>query len=66
MKATVNWFSKVKGYGFAKIEGIEGDVMVHQSVIAMDGYRFLKPNQEITIVGTEQTDRGLRAVKVEV
>lgn len=66
MKATVNWFSKVKGFGFATAEGVSEDIMVHQSVIAMDGYRFLKPNQEITIVGTEQTDRGLRAVKVEV
>lgn len=66
MKATVKWFSKVKGFGFAEVDGIEGDIMVHQSVILMDGYRFLKPNQEITIHGTEQSERGLRAVKVEV
>lgn len=64
--AKVKWFSKVKGFGFAIVEGFEQDVMVHQSVIAIDGYRFLKPNQEITIVGVESTDNGMRAMRVEV
>ncbi|AGH57576.1 cold shock protein [Pseudoalteromonas phage pYD6-A] len=66
LTAKVTWFSKVKGFGFATAEGVEGDIMVHQSVIAMDGYRFLKPNQEITIEGTEKTERGLRASKIIV
>lgn len=66
MAATVKWFSKVKGFGFANVEGIEEDIMVHQSAIEMEGYRFLKPNQEITIEGTEKTERGLRASKIIV
>lgn len=64
--ATVNWFSKLKGFGFATAEGIEGDIMVHQSVIDMEGYRFLKPDQKITIEGIETTERGMRALKVVV
>ncbi len=66
MLAKVKWFSKVKGFGFAEVEGREGDIMVHQSVIDMEGYRFLKPNQEITIEGVEDTENGSRAVKVLV
>ena len=64
--AKVKWFSKVKGFGFAVVEDSEKDIMVHQSVLAMEGYRFLKPNQEITIVGVETTENGMRALKVEV
>lgn len=66
MQATVKWFSKVKGFGFATVEGMDEDVMVHQSVIDMEGYRFLKPNQEITIEGLDETDNGKRALKVIV
>ncbi|APC46110.1 cold shock protein [Vibrio phage vB_VspP_pVa5] len=64
MKAVVEWFNRTRGYGFAKVEGIESDVLLHQSVITMEGFRFLKPGQEITIEGLEETDKGQRALKI--
>ena len=63
IKATVAWFNRTRGYGFASVEG-QDDILLHQSVIEMEGFRYLKPNQEITIEGTEQTDKGLRALKI--
>lgn len=66
MQAVVKWFSKVKGYGFAVSEEVEGDILVHQSVIEMDGFRYLEPEQEITIDGVESTDNGTRALKINV
>lgn len=64
MQATVIWFNRTRGYGFAKAEGIQSDVLLHQSVIKMDGFRFLKPGQVITIEGLEETDNGMRALKI--
>lgn len=66
VKATVQWFDRTKGYGFATAEGQEKDVLLHQSVIEMSGFRFLKPNQDILIEGFEATDKGQRALKIIV
>ena len=66
MKATVKWYSKVKGFGFANSKELEGDILVHQSVIDMEGFRYLKPDQEIVIDGLESTEYGVRALKVLV
>lgn len=66
MAAKVKWFSKAKGFGFATVEGVEGDVMLHQSTIDMEGYRYLSANQEITIEGIKDTDSGKRALKISV
>ena len=64
INATVKWFSKVKGYGFAVSEDFDGDILVHQSVIDMEGYRYLKPDQPIVVEGYDVTDNGARALKV--
>jgi CspA family cold shock protein len=66
LKGLVKWFSKDKGFGFAEVEGIEGDVMLHQSAIEMEGFRYLKAKQEILVDGTEVTDNGVRAVKIQL
>ena len=65
-KAVVQWFDRTKGYGFASVEGVEQDVLLHQSVIVMEGFRYLKPKQEIVIEGLEDTDKGQRALKIIV
>lgn len=64
LKGQVEWFNRTRGYGFAKVEGVESDVLLHQSVITMEGFRFLKPGQEILIEGLEDTDKGQRALKI--
>lgn len=64
MHATVEWFNRTRGFGFAKAEGTESDVLLHQSVIEMGGFRYLKPGQKITIEGLEMTDKGPRALKI--
>ncbi|AUR82552.1 cold-shock DNA-binding domain protein [Vibrio phage 1.152.O._10N.222.46.E1] len=64
LNGRVEWFNRTRGYGFAKVEGIENDVLLHQSVIQQEGFRFLKPGQEIVIEGLEDTDKGQRALKI--
>lgn len=44
---TVKWFSNSKGYGFIAPDQGSGDVFVHFSAIAMDGYRTLRRGQKV-------------------
>ena len=44
---TVQWFSRVKGYGFIRPEGQEEDVFVHYSAIRGEGYRNLSEGQKV-------------------
>lgn len=41
----VKWFDDKKGYGF--IDHPEGDVFVHYSAIAREGYRTLAEGEEV-------------------
>ena len=47
MTGKVKWFNAEKGYGFIERED-GGDVFVHFSAIAMDGYKYLEEGQEVT------------------
>jgi CspA family cold shock protein len=60
---TVQWFSRVKGYGFIRPDGQEEDVFVHYSVINGDGYRNLSKGQRVEFV-VEDTPKGPQAVDV--
>ncbi|CEI73500.1 MULTISPECIES: cold-shock protein [Romboutsia] len=42
----VKWFNNEKGFGFISVEG-EGDVFVHFSAIAADGYKSLEEGQNV-------------------
>jgi len=44
---TVKWFNEAKGYGF--IETAEGDVFVHYSAIAEQGFRTLREGQTVEL-----------------
>ncbi len=63
---TVKWFNDSKGYGFVTNDDGSGDVFVHFSAIAGDGFKTLKEGQKVTY-DTEadpKDSRKLRAVNV--
>jgi CspA family cold shock protein len=60
---TVQWFSRVKGYGFIRPDGEEEDVFVHYSAIQGEGYRNLDQGQRVEFT-MEDTPKGPQAVDV--
>ena len=61
-KGTVKWFSAEKGYGFITGEN-GGDVFVHFSGIAGEGFKSLEEGQAVSYDLTEGA-RGMQAVNV--
>ncbi len=62
-QGTVQWFSRVKGYGFVRPDGQEEDVFVHYSAINGEGYRNLSEGQRVEFT-VEDTPKGPHAVDV--
>ena len=60
---TVQWFSRVKGYGFIRPDDHEEDVFVHYSVIQGEGYRNLNKGQRVELV-VEDSPKGPQAADV--
>ena len=60
---TVQWFSRVKGFGFIRPENQEEDVFVHYSAIRGDGYRNLSEGQQVEFT-MEDSSKGPQAVDV--
>ncbi len=58
----VKWFNNAKGYGFIEKEG-GGDVFVHYSSIAGDGFKTLNEGESVEFEIT-QSDKGPQAVNV--
>lgn len=44
---TVKWFNEQKGYGFIERESGEGDVFVHHSAIAGEGFKTLNEGDRV-------------------
>ena len=65
LEGTVKWFNNPKGYGFIQAQEATDnqDVLIHYSVIEMEGFKTLKAGQ---VVGFElgQGPKGLIATKV--
>ena len=61
---TVKWFNAEKGFGFIEQEN-GGDVFVHFSGIASDGYKTLEEGQKVDFDITEG-QRGEQATNVVV
>ena len=62
---TVKWFNNPKGYGFiqAQEETENQDVLIHYSVIDMEGFKTLKAGQVVSFE-MGQGPKGLIATKV--
>lgn len=60
---TVKWFNAEKGFGFIEQEN-GGDVFVHFSGIASDGYKTLEEGQKVTFEITDGQG-GDKAVNVK-
>ena len=61
-KGIVKWFSAQKGYGFITSD-FGGDIFVHYSAIAVDGYKRLNDN-DIVSFEVEKTPKGEKAINV--
>jgi CspA family cold shock protein len=65
---TVQWFSRVKGYGFIRPDGEEEDVFIHYSLIQGEGYRNLTRGQrvEFTMEGTPKGPQAADVIGLEM
>src|SRR5881275_1364823 len=59
----VKWFDATRGFGFLVCEGLEGDVLLHFSVLREHGRRSVPEGAIIEVVPVRQ-QRGLQAQKV--
>ncbi len=62
-RGKVKWFNDQKGYGFIEQEGGGGDVFVHYSSIAGDGFKTLAEGDEVEFDVT-QGPKGPKAENV--
>jgi len=60
----VKWFNDQKGYGFIEQDGGGGDVFVHYSSIAGDGFKTLAEGDEVEFELT-QGPKGAKAENVQ-
>ncbi len=59
----VKWFDATRGFGFVVSEGIDGDILIHFSVLREHGRRSLPEGALVECVPM-QLDRGLQAKRV--
>lgn len=61
----VKWFDGKKGFGFIERDDGSGDVFVHFTDIATEGYRTLKQGDKVKFEMTD-SPKGKKASKVEI
>jgi CspA family cold shock protein len=61
---TVKWFNESKGYGFIARDDGQGDVFVHYSSIAAEGFKTLAEGQKVTF-DIQQGPKGPAAANVK-
>jgi CspA family cold shock protein len=62
-QGTVQWFSRVKGFGFIRPDDAEEDVFVHFTAIRGEGYRNLTEGQRVEFT-IEDSPKGPQAADV--
>lgn len=63
VRGTVKWFDTTRGFGFLVSEDVEGDVLVHFSVLRAHGRRTLPEGARLEVlVGVEE--RGMQARRI--
>lgn len=62
-QGTVKWFSEEKGYGFISPEEGGGDLFVHYSGIAGEGFKSLDEGSKVTYEAA-QGKKGMQAENV--
>lgn len=45
----IKWFSRIKGFGFARIKGIKQDVFIHGALLEELKVQTLKPGQKVRL-----------------
>jgi CspA family cold shock protein len=63
VSARVKWFDATRGFGFLVSESLDGDILVHFSVLKEHGRRSLPEGALVECVPT-RLDRGLQAKKI--
>ncbi|MEK7656773.1 MAG: cold-shock protein [Elusimicrobiota bacterium] len=63
MKGRVKWFNDQKGFGFITKDDGTGDVFVHFSVVAGDGFKSLAEGQAVEFDVVE-SEKGPKAANV--
>lgn len=63
VRGKVKWFNASKGYGFLERPDGQGDVFVHYSAIAGDGFRSLEEGEPVEF-SVAKTEKGLQAENV--
>ena len=61
-QGTVKWFNDAKGYGFIQ-RSSGGDVFVHHTAIAAEGFKSLKEGEQVEFTVTKGP-KGLQAENV--
>jgi len=59
----VKWFNNKKGYGFIEMNDGSGDIFVHYTDIAGDGFKSLSEGEEVEFEISE-TEKGRKAINV--
>ena len=63
VRGRVKWFDATRGFGFLVCDGVEGDVLLHFSVLREHGRRSVPEGAIIEVVPVRQ-QRGLQAKRV--
>jgi CspA family cold shock protein len=63
ISGTVKWFDATRGFGFLVCDGVDGDVLLHFSVLREHGRRSLPEGAVVECVPV-RLDRGLQAKRV--